>query len=157
MKEIVRLTPEHTNWEDVLELISRSFEYMDGIIDPPTSANLLTAEKLKEKAANQYAFGAFHEGKPVACVFCEARADCLYVGKLAIDKALQGKGLGKKLMARAEAQALKLGLSSIELQVRVELEDNRAYFEHLGFVKTGETSHEGYERATSNTLRKWLD
>lgn len=157
MKEVVSLSPEQTNWEDVLALITRSFEYMDVIIDPPTSAKRLTAEILKEKSGTNHVFGIFRDGKPVACIFCEPRNDCLYIGKLAIDLDMQGQGFGRKLMARAEALAQTLDYSTVELQVRVELDQNRAYFEHLGYVKTGETAHEGFTRSTSNTFRKWLD
>lgn len=157
MKDIVRMTADHTDWEEVLALIQRSFEYMEGIIDPPSSAKRLTADILKEKAKTDHVFGVFVDGKPAACVFCTPKKDCLYVGKLAIDKSLQGQGYGKRLMKRAETHALQLGYQSIELQIRVELDENRAYFEELGFSKTGETSHEGYDRATSNTFRKWLD
>lgn len=157
MKDIVRMTFDHTDWEEVLSLILRSFEYMDGIIDPPSSANRLTAQILKDKARTDHVFGVFIDGKPVACIFCTPREDCLYVGKLAIDTQLQGKGYGKRLMKRAEAHALQLGYQCIELQVRVELDENRGYFEELGFSKTGETAHEGYDRTTSFTFRKWLD
>ncbi len=151
------MTAEHTDWEAVVALIRRSFEYMDGVIDPPSSAYRLTADALRERASTEYVFGMFKNEKPAACVFCLPQETCLYIGKLAIDTGLQGMGFGKRLMQRAEAQALQLGLDCLELQVRVELEENRTYFEYLGFVKVGETAHVGYDRPTSYTLRKWLD
>ena len=155
--EIIRLMPESTNWQQVLDLISAAFSHMDGVVNPPSSATRLTVEALKEKARHETVFGILDEGMVIACLFCQPREDCLYLGKLAVSAQHQGKGLGRHLVARAEIQARKMGINELECQVRVELTGNRAFFETLGFVKHGETSHEGFDRPTSITLRKWLD
>ena len=44
----------------------------------------------------------------------------------------------------------------IELQTRVELTANHRAFRALGFVETGRTAHQGYDRPTSVTMRKRL-
>jgi hypothetical protein len=57
-------------------------------------------------------------------------------------------------MASAEADAKILGLAALELESRIELTENHQAFAALGFTKTGETAHPGYNRATSITMRK---
>ena len=152
--EIVALPAEGTDWEAVLRLILDAFDYMNGVIDPPSSANRLTVDSLREKARAERAFAVFDGGKPIACMFCEPRADCLYVGKLAIAPQFQGKGLGRQLIGHAEALARELGYRELELQTRVELSGNHRFFSSLGFVQTGEDAHAGYDRPTSIRLRK---
>ena len=44
----------------------------------------------------------------------------------------------------------------MELQTRVELTGNQRAFRSLGFVETGRTAHQGYDRPTSVTMRKRL-
>ena len=77
-------------------------------------------------------------------------------GKLAVEPSLQGRGIGRALMAAAEAHALKAGKLSIELQTRVELVENHRTFERLGFRETARTAHAGYDRPTSLAMRKVL-
>jgi hypothetical protein len=44
----------------------------------------------------------------------------------------------------------------LELQTRVELEENHAAFRAMGFAEAGRTAHPGYDRPTSITFRKDL-
>jgi GNAT superfamily N-acetyltransferase len=89
-------------------------------------------------------------------VFTYPKDDALYVHKLAVRTALQGKGLGAALMGAARAEAVLRGLTHLELQTRVELTENHEAFARMGFVKTGENAHEGYARPTSITMRARL-
>ncbi|MBA8851674.1 hypothetical protein FHW20_002628 [Ochrobactrum intermedium] len=50
-------------WEELLGMIRDSFAYMDGVIDPPSSAGLLTAENLRQKAEEETGFAAFLDGR----------------------------------------------------------------------------------------------
>lgn len=149
-----RMMPEEPHWQAVLDLILNAFAYMDGIIDPPSSAKRLTVANLRQKAEREHALVLFDGEAPVACIFCDPREDCLYVGKLAVSDTWRGKGLGRRLVGEAEALARKLGYNEMELQSRVELTANHRFFKALGFAKTGETAHTGYDRATSITMRK---
>ena len=45
-------------------------------------------------------------------------------------------------------------LKKLQLQTRVELTENDRFFEHLRFVKTTKTHHDGYNRTTSITMKK---
>lgn len=144
------------DWDDLLALIHRAFAFMEGRIDPPSSLHRLDAKALAEKAKTEICFLAHDGYRITGCVFCKPGADHLYVGKLAVDPAHQGKGIGRALMARVEAEARKLGLKALELETRIELVENHETFGAMGFSKTGENAHAGYDRATSITMRKPL-
>ena len=79
-----RMMPGEAGWPAVLGLILDAFAYMDDVIDPPSSAKLLTVENLQQKAGREHALVLFEGETPAACIFCDPRRDCLYVGKLAV-------------------------------------------------------------------------
>jgi GNAT superfamily N-acetyltransferase len=143
-------------WEELLALIRRSFAYMDGRIDPPSSALLLSPEGLREKCATETVFLAFFGEKLAGCAFVAERDDYFYLGKLAVEPELQGIGFGRALVVAAEDLARACGKTALELQTRIELTGNHAAFARLGFRETGRTAHPGFHRPTSITMRKVL-
>lgn len=153
---VTPLEPGFDRWADLLALIRRSFAYMDGVIDPPSSVHRLTPALLAEKAAEETAFVARDGGRVVGCVFLADRGDTIYVGKLAVEPGLQGKGVGRALMTAAEEHARALGRAALELQVRIELTGNQAAFARLGFRETAKMAHAGFDRPTQITMRKDL-
>ncbi|MER9298324.1 GNAT family N-acetyltransferase [Mesorhizobium sp. M0621] len=151
---ITQIPADFDRWDDVLALIMRAFASMDGVIDPPSSANLLTADTLRDKARQETGFVALNGDRIVGCVFALERVAELYVGKLAIAPDCQGQGIGRRLMQAVEDLARSRGKVAIELQTRIELTANHAAFGRLGFHETERTAHEGYARPTSITMRK---
>ena len=93
---------------------------------------------------------------PVACLFLTRLPQALYLGKLAVDPQVQGRGLARRLLEVAEGRARALGLPALELQARVELTENHATFRALGFTETGRTAHHGFDRPTAVSFRKTL-
>lgn len=170
MFTIAIASPAFDRWQALLGVIRESFAYMDGVIDPPSSAHKLNVHALRDKAMREMCFVATEvatatptadpspQGEPgiLGCAFLAEHGDLFYLGKLAVLPAWQGKGVGRALMAAAEAHARQSGKPIIELQTRVELTDNHRAFAALGFAETGRTAHAGYERATSITMRKAL-
>lgn len=144
------------DWDALLALIHRAFAFMEGRIDPPSSLHCMDAAALAAKAQAEICLLAHDGYRITGCVFCEPREDQLYVGKLAVDPEHQGKGIGRALMDRAEAEARRLGLAGLELQTRIELVENHRHFATAGFRKSGETAHPGFDRPTSITMRKPL-
>ena len=143
-------------WEELLAVIRESFAYMDGVIDPPSSAHRLTAQTLRAKAQAEIGFLARAGDTTIGCAFIAEQADHFYLGKLAVLPAHQGLGIGKRLLEAAERHAVRAGKPFLELQARVELTGNQRAFRSLGFIETGRTAHEGYDRPTSVTMRKSL-
>ena len=153
---IVPLPQGFDRWEELLELILISFRYLNGVIDPPSSALRLTPENLERKAAEEAVFLAHLDGRMAGCVFLAEKDDHFYLGKLAVDPSCQGRGIGRRLVAAAEGYVRTTAKAAIELQVRIELVDNQATFSRLGFRETGRTAHAGYDRPTSITMRREL-
>ena len=154
----VRRAPsDFDQWEQVRALILEAFAYMDGRIDPPSSASRLTPQSMRDDAAKGALLLAEHAGELAGCVFVrpkgEGEGEALYIGKLAVRPDLQGAGIGRQLVRAARDEAVRLGLTMLELQTRIELIDNHAAFGRMGFDKVAETAHEGYDRPTSITMR----
>ena len=157
MMEIAKIGEEFNRWQELLALIMSSFAYMDGVIDPPSSAHRLTLENLAEKARVEIAFLALDGDEIVGCLFCRPEPPaCLYVGKLCVSPKAQGKGIGKMLLEQAEALARELALPALRLETRIELIANHTKFAAWGFVKTAENAHAGYNRTTSIEMTKFL-
>lgn len=153
---IDHLPDDFDRWADLLALIVRSFAYMDGVIDPPSSAHQLTPELLRAKAKDETCFIGELDGRLVGCIFVAERYQSFYVGKLAVDETVRGLGIGKALMQLAERHAIAHGKPVLELQTRIELAANHVTFARMGFVEFERTAHAGFDRPTSITLRKVL-
>ena len=153
---VTQIPADFDRWNDVLALIMGAFASMDGVIDPPSSAHLLTADTLRDKARRETGFVAFKGDRIVGCVFSLEKVAELNVGKLAVAPDCQGQGIGRRLMQAVEDLARKRGKAALELQTRIELTGNHAAFARFGFHETERTAHEGYPRPTSITMRKVL-
>lgn len=70
---ITQIPADFGRWGDVLALIMHAFAFMDGIIDPPSSAHLLTVEALRAKALRETGFLALDGDRIVGCVFALER------------------------------------------------------------------------------------
>jgi GNAT superfamily N-acetyltransferase len=151
-----RLDDGFDRWDQLLELILASFAYMNGLIDPPSSALSLTPQSLREKARGEIGYIALDDDQLAGCIFCRPEPDNLYIGKLAIPPSEQGKGIGRRLLAVAEATARARGLDVLRLETRIELTGNHATFASWGFLKTAENRHTGFDRTTSIEMRKIL-
>lgn len=146
-----RHTPEDGALKEILALIRAEFAYMDERIDPPSSMHRLS---LADVARHCTEGEVWSLGKPVvACMFLTIKPGRLYLGKLAVATSERGKGHAARLIDIARKRARSLELSAVELQTRVELIENHAAFAAMGFVKTAETAHEGYDRPTSITMQ----
>ena len=154
--ETLRIGAGFDGYEELLDLILAAFAFMDGRIDPPSSAHRLTPDSLRQKATQEMAFAAIENGRLIGCIFLKPDETTLYIGKLAVLPSAQGKGTGRLLLARAEATAHELGLSSLRLETRVELTENHRLFAAWGFGKTAENRHAGYDRTTSIEMGKSL-
>lgn len=142
------------DWDALLSLIRSEFAFMQGQIDPPSSMHRLTVQDIARQATTGEVWVIEDGARPVACLFLTLKPGALYLGKLAVASAYRGQGLARLLVDTAADRARTLGLPVLELQTRIELVENHAAFAAMGFAKTGETAHEGYDHPTSITMHK---
>lgn len=148
------ITPDYPHWNAVLAMILDAFASMAGRIDPPSSAHRLTVADMAAQAGVGAVWVVEDAGGPVACLFAKVKGEALYLGKLAVAGSFRGQGLARRLIDTAEAESRARGLAWLELETRIELTENHAAFARMGFTKTGETAHAGYDRPTSITMRR---
>lgn len=149
---VPRRAVEGEDWAQLMVVLRAAFAGMEGRIDPPSSLARMQVADLPEiaKTAEIWVIG-----RPiVATVTLTARAGALYLGKLAVVPDHQGRGLSRTLVVLAEMRAAALGLPELMLETRVELAENHAFFQHLGFVETARRAHAGFDRMTTVEFRK---
>ena len=154
--KVVQADKGFANWQAVLELLHEAFSFMSARISPPSSLHLLTLDSIALKAHSEALFLATARGEIVGCVFAAPKPDSLYVGKLAVHPDYQRTGIGQSLMDAVERYAVSEGIEALELNTRIELTENHSTFKAMGYLVTGEHSHEGYDRPTYISMRKAL-
>lgn len=157
MQIVVRPDEGEVDWAELHQLLSDAFSYMDGRIDPPSSMVRMSQTDLREKARRETLMLAQTDGALVGCLFAREEGAWLYVGKIGVKPGLHGVGIGRKLMDQAFKMARRLGMAELELQSRIELTENHRWFERRGFVTVGTTSHKGFDRPTTITMRAALN
>jgi GNAT superfamily N-acetyltransferase len=77
----------------------------------------------------------------VACVHVQGGAGSAYIGMLATDPALQARGLGKRMLAHAEAYAVtRFAPARLRMSILSARPELLAFYERRGYALTGETA-----------------
>lgn len=79
-------------------------------------------------------------GTLLGCVSLQVNPRGLYLGMLTVAPALQGAGIGKKLLAAADNHAKQCGCAKIYMTVLSVRHELVAWYERHGYRLTGETS-----------------
>jgi ribosomal protein S18 acetylase RimI-like enzyme len=74
------------------------------------------------------------------------KTDHLLLDNIAVRPDRQGQGLGRQLIAFAEAEARRLGHAELRLYTHATMVENIALYQRLGFVETGRGREAGYDR-----------
>ena len=77
------------------------------------------------------------DGALASCMYLEPRGDRLYLGMLAVSPALQGRGLGRQMMAAAERHAAALDCRAIDIRIVNRRTELPPFYRSLGFVDNG--------------------
>src|SRR5579863_5424039 len=80
----------------------------------------------------------WEEGELAGCVYLKKEGEKLYLGMLSVWPAMQGAGIGKRLMAAAAGYAAEHGCLVIRITVISVREELIAWYERHGFRRTGE-------------------
>lgn len=89
---------------------------------------------------------AFDGGDLVGLIVMWARPDHWYVDNIAVWPERQGAGIGSTLLAHAETIADQAGFGEIRLYTNEAMQANETYYEHRGYVETGRSLEDGYNR-----------
>lgn len=147
-----QVTSDSVYIPDILNLLQVSFAYMQSRVNPQSSMRNLSVETIKDQCVSGEVWAI---GKaPYACIFLKEKHDCLYLGKLAVNPEARGHGYARRLVELAEERAISKGLPALELETRIELLENHATFQRLGFIKISEGAHDGFDRPTYIIMRK---
>lgn len=71
----------------------------------------------------------------------------LLVDNLAVAEAARGRGLARRLLDFAEAEAGRLGYAEMQLYTHKTMVENQALYRHLGWELFAWTTEKGFERA----------
>jgi len=82
----------------------------------------------------------------VGLLVLQPRPNYLLLDNIAVDEALRGRGLGRRLLDWSESRATVLGLSEIHLYTGVVMTQNRYYYESRGYKETHRAFEDGHHR-----------
>jgi ribosomal protein S18 acetylase RimI-like enzyme len=87
------------------------------------------------------------EGAGIAAIIVLVPArHYLLLDNIAVSPARQGSGLGRRLLAFAEAEALRLGYREIRLYTHQTMVENQRLYASIGYEEIGRGSEAGYDR-----------
>jgi ribosomal protein S18 acetylase RimI-like enzyme len=82
---------------------------------------------------------AFENEELIGCIYLKKFEPELYIGMLTVKPGLQGKGLGKTLMSRAQDHGRAWNLKTTRMTVISERPELINYYERMGFKWSGKT------------------
>jgi ribosomal protein S18 acetylase RimI-like enzyme len=85
-------------------------------------------------------------GTIVAILVLIPKPDYLLLDNIAVAPAWQGLGFGGRLLAFAEAEAMRQGYHEIRLYTHETMTENQRLYSAIGYAETGRGTQAGYER-----------
>ncbi|MFC3026050.1 MULTISPECIES: GNAT family N-acetyltransferase [Roseomonadaceae] len=92
------------------------------------------------------AFCLWQDEKLAALIVLVDGPGHLWIDNVAVEPALKGQGLGRTLMAFAEAEAQRRGLPELRLLTNALMAANIALYTRLGFMETERRTEKGRAR-----------
>ncbi len=86
------------------------------------------------------------DGIVAAIIVLLVKTNHLLLDNIAVGPDRQGRGLGRALIAFAEAEARRLGLAELRLYTHAKMVENIALYRRLGFTETSRGHESGYDR-----------
>ena len=86
------------------------------------------------------------DGRLLGILVLEEESDAILLDNIAILPAAQGRGLGRALIAHAEAETRRRGHGLLRLYTHVLMTENIRLYGRLGFRETGRGEEKGFER-----------
>ena len=106
---------------------------------PFIKGDRINAEGVQEMLARGRFLLAEQDGVLAACVFVNPQGERAHLGLVSVDPALQGKGLGSRLMAAVEVYCRATGYREMELRFINHRTDLARFYQKMGYAETGVT------------------
>jgi ribosomal protein S18 acetylase RimI-like enzyme len=99
-----------------------------------------------DKAVEKHQMWVVEDGGAVVAVLeLIPEKGVLLIENVAVDPAHQGEGLGKTLLALAEAEARRQGFPTLRLYTNEKMTENIALYTRYGYRKTGRRTRRGLD------------
>jgi GNAT superfamily N-acetyltransferase len=92
------------------------------------------------------AFVLEHDGTVVGAAVLIIEPERALLDNVALLPALQGRGLGRRLIAHVEEEARRLGFAALELYTHELMTENIALYRRLGYAEFARRTEKGYAR-----------
>ncbi len=126
-----RATPDDA--PALTECIGRAYApYVGRIADLPP-----VTEGVGDDIAKHLVWVAVSAGQVVGGVVLVITSESAHLANVAVDPDMRGTGLGRALIAQAEAESRRRGLGVIQLATHVDMPENVALYRHLGWREIG--------------------
>ena len=114
-------------------LVNRAYDIERAFVDGDRTSETEVAELTRSGA-----FLVLEHGQGLAAaIYLERRGDGAYFGMLSVDPALQGMGLGTRLVRIAEAMAEAMGATHMTLRIVNLREELERWYKGLGYRPVG--------------------
>lgn len=141
----------------ILTILQQSFaQYRDNLV-PPSSIFNETIQSLEHKLTQGGGFIAYADYIAAGCVLFEVRESYIYLGRLGVLNSYRKHGIATQLITAVEAVAEKYAHQEIRLAVRINLTQNRTFFESIGYKTLSYHKHDGFEEPTYVEMGKTLE
>ena len=107
----------------------------DHLLDGPRISEAALRDMLRTPQATLLTYLA--AGSLTGCVYVHQQGPQLYLGTLAVAPEAQAQGVGRQLLAAAEAYARQQGCSFIKITVLAARPELLAWYERHGYGRTG--------------------
>jgi GNAT superfamily N-acetyltransferase len=136
----------HNDIPTLTSLLNRSYRGDSSRAGWTTEADLLSGQRIDEAGVEQLLGDpdsliliAQSEDRVFATIHAHQENESVHFGLFAVEPSLQGGGIGKKLLAYAESEAIrKWGVSTAIMEVITHRSELIAYYERRGYMRTGE-------------------
>ncbi len=86
------------------------------------------------------------DGELAGALVMRAKDGGWFVDTVGVAPVMQGKGVGKALMAFAEGEAARRGFNAIRLYTNARMTENMPFYQALGYAITGRRMEDGFDR-----------
>ena len=119
---------------------------------PFIKGDRINAEGVEEMLARGTFLLAEQGGILVACVFVNPQGERAHLGLVSVDPAMQGRGLGSRLMAAVEVYCRTAGYCEMELRFINHRTEFSQFYQKMGYAETGVTGTTARPNASQSPL-----